>query len=105
MIQNNSNNAKRWVEQLSTDRFVFCTYVSLVALFSLVISSCGEPEIKLLRADRRHIDTVVDNQIKLMEPMLDSLCEANQAVLLQKAVDSIVAERKKREERLRLKKE
>ncbi|MEM1121697.1 MAG: hypothetical protein AAGJ18_14695 [Bacteroidota bacterium] len=105
MIKENINNTKRWLKQLSTNRFVFYKSPILLLLFLLIVSSCGEPEIKILRADRRHIDTTVSNQIELMGPMLDSICESKQAILIQKAIDSILAERKKREERLRLKKE
>lgn len=96
---------KRSVEQLSAGRFVFWRMVSLLLLpFSINISSCGEPEIKLTRADKRTVDTLVNYQLDSISPILDSTCLANKDFLVQKIADSIILERKRKEERLRLKK-
>jgi len=71
-------------------------------IFLTGILSCGEPEIKLNRADRRSIDTLVNNQLDSISPILDSLCFEETDVIVERAVDSIVKERQKQEERLRL---
>lgn len=94
---------KRSVEQVSADRFVFSQgllYFCLLLFFSL--GACGEPEIKLDRAARRTVDTLVNHQLDSIGPILDSLCDATKEEVIQQAVDSIVKERKRKEERLRL---
>lgn len=94
---------KRSVEQASTDRFVFpqqLIYFCWLLIFSL--GACGEPEIKLDRAARRTIDTLLNHQLDSIRPILDSLCDVKKEAFIQHAVDSIVKERKKKEERLRL---
>ena len=106
--------SKRSVEQTSADRFVFLKRASRtlssrssrsICFFSILLfslSACGEPEIKLDRAARRTIDTLVNHQLDSMSPILDSLCKTTRDEVIQQAVDSIVKERQKREERLRL---
>lgn len=94
---------KRSVELTSADRFVFPKQLLCfcwLLIFSL--GACGEPEIKLDRAARRTIDTLVNNQLDSIGPILDSLCDATRDSFIQHAVDSIVEERKRKEERLRL---
>lgn len=71
-------------------------------LTSLGLISCGEPEIKLTRADRKSIDTIVSRQLDSISPILDSLCDVESETIIQKAVDSIMKERRIKEERLRL---
>ena len=94
--------SKRLVEQTSTSRFVFSSLlIVLVITLLLGESACGEPEIKLTRADRKHIDTLVNHQLDSIGPMLDSLCKVTRAELIQQAVDSIVQERQEKEKRLR----
>ncbi|MFK7979854.1 MAG: hypothetical protein AB8G86_07730 [Saprospiraceae bacterium] len=94
---------KRLVGQVSTSRFIFG---QIIAVFIVVLffggSACGEPEIKLDRAARRTIDTLVNYQLDSISPILDSLCKNTRGDFIQQAVDSIVEERKKKEERLRL---
>jgi len=94
---------KRLVEQASINRFVFCKII-LVFCFALLLNlgACGEPEIKLDRAARRTIDTLVNYELDSITPILDSLCKNTRVDFIQHAVDSIIAERKKKEERLRL---
>jgi len=112
-------NTKRSFEVYSTDRFVFSknnrlysgssfhtTYSkiinSIIFIFLIGIFSCSEPEIKLSRADRKAVDTLTNNQLDSISPILDSLCIVNKKVIIKNAVDSIVKERQKQEERLRL---
>jgi len=68
-------------------------------LFSF--SACKEPEVKLTRADKKAIDTLTTNQLKIQRVLLDSLCEVERDSIIQKAVDSILVVRKRQEERLR----
>lgn len=76
---------------------------SLLLLVCLLLSfsACKEPEIKLTRADKKAIDTLTTNQLKLERLLQDSLCEIRRDSIIQKAVDSILIARKKQEERLR----
>ena len=67
----------------------------------LCFSACEEPEIKLTRADKKAIDTLTTNHIKLHRALLDSLCKTRQDSIIKKTVDSILVARKKQEERLR----
>ena len=110
--------SKRSVEQTSADRFVFLKRASIpiaigissgssrsICFFSILLfslSACGEPEIKLDRTARRTIDTLVNYQLDSISPILDSLCKTTKDDFIQHAVDSIVKERQKKEERLRL---
>ncbi len=96
-------NLKRLVEQTSASRFIFGQII-IAFIFVLFFggSACGEPEIKLDRAARRTIDTLVNYQLDSISPILDSLCKSTRGDFIQQAVDSIVEERKKKEERLRL---
>ena len=111
MAQKIIKHTSKWlVERTSADRFVFNSiplklfvkplYLLLILLFSC--SACGEPEIKLDRAARRTIDTLVNYQLDSIGPMLDSLCKATKDDFIQQAVDSIMQERRQKEERLRL---
>lgn len=94
---------KRLVEQASIDRFIFYKIIPTFcfALF-FSISACEEPTIKLDRAARRTVDTLLNYQLDSISPILDSLCRTTRDDFIQHAVDSIVKERKKKEERLRL---
>jgi len=94
---------KRLVEQVSIDRFIFYQIIPFFcfALF-FNLGACGAPEIKLDRAARRTVDTLVNHQLDSISPMLDSLCKTNRDDFIHHAVDSIMEERKKKEERLRL---
>ena len=69
--------------------------------FILALSSCGESGNKLLRADKKAIDTLTANALRSIEPMLDSLCIYNKDSIQKVAIDSILLARKKQEERLR----
>ena len=73
----------------------------LVGLFIGGLSACGPTEIKLTRADKKNIDTLTTNAILSMEPLLDSLCLHQKDSILEVALDSILEERRIKEERLR----
>ena len=96
-------NLKRLVEQTSANRFIFGPIITAF-IFALFFggNACGAPEIKLDRAARRTIDTLVNYQLDSISPILDSLCKNTREDFIQQAVDSIVAERKKKEKRLRI---
>ncbi len=95
--------SKRSVEVCSTDRFVFYQpFLCFCSILLFSLGACGEPEIKLDRAARRSIDTLVNYQLDSISPILDSLCKNTRDDFIQHAVDSIVKERQKKEERLRL---
>ena len=72
-------------------------------LCTLLISvfSCQPTEVKLTRADKKAIDTLTTNQLKLERILQDSLCDLRRDSIIQKAVDSILITRKQQEERLR----
>jgi len=106
MTQNNIKYnilTERSVEQPSADRFVFLKIATAFILFAYInLCACGEPEIKLTRADRRTVDTLVNYQLDSISPILDSICLAEKENIVQTIADSIILERKKKEERLRL---
>ena len=74
-----------------------------IILTILLISSfaCQPTEVKLTRADKKAIDTLTTNQLKLERILQDSLCDLRRDSIIQKAVDSILITRKQQEERLR----
>lgn len=73
----------------------------LVAIFSYSFTACQESKVQLTRADKKAIDTLTTNQLKIVEPVLDSLCLVRKDSIIQQAVDSILIARRKQEERLR----
>lgn len=102
---------KRFDEHTSSDRFVFkrlryflnfnkLVNISFILLMGL--TSCGEPEIKLSRAEKRIIDTLVDYQLDSIKPILDSICAVQSDLMIERAADSIILERRQKEERLRV---
>lgn len=97
------NRLKRSVEGDSIDRFLFFkTFGNLLLILLISLQACGKPEIKLNRAARRTIDTLVNYQLDSISPVLDSLCASQKDSIIQQAIDSIMQERRKKEERLRL---
>lgn len=96
-------NIKRLDKQNLSNRFSFAK--ERIILFVFIASgllSCGEPEIRLTRAERKMIDTLFNHKIDSISPIIDSLCNAEKSVLVQQAADSIIKERKQKEMRLRL---
>ena len=67
-----------------------------VALFTAILwsPSCKEDPAFLLAGQKTRIDTVSANQIKLLKPVLDSLCDQNFDMLVNRAKDSIMIVRK-----------
>jgi hypothetical protein len=116
-ISKNNSIIKRSGMHQTPDRFIFYfkkrflrknTRSSLLLMFLLScflsssFLSCDEPTIKLTRAERQAIDTLVNHQLDSISPILDSLCSVEREMFIKKAVDSIILERKEREKRLRL---
>ncbi len=89
--------ALRMLPDLLKKQALFLIFLS----FSIAFSACGPPENKLLRADKKAIDTLTTNALRSLEPILDSLCNHNKDSIKQVAIDSILLARKKQEERLR----
>ena len=89
--------ALRMLPDLLKKQALFLIFLS----FSIAFSACGPPENKLLRADKKAIDTLTTNALRSLEPILDRLCNHNKDSIKQVAIDSILLARKKQEERLR----
>jgi len=63
--------------------------------FGLGPAACTEPPPRVLTLEeRRQADSLVQQEIKTIKPVLDSLCEAQFDSLVQMALDSILEERK-----------
>lgn len=80
----------------------------LIFLFSIAIclSACGnggdkEVNLRLTSKERREIDTLVAREVRMMRPLMDSICTANFNELVAAATDSIVQRRLEEELRLR----
>ncbi len=80
-------------------------YFSVFALVAaLLFAACGEqPEttIRLTSSERIRIDSLSKKQIDSLAPIADSICEANQAQMVEQALDSIIELRKAEEQTLR----
>lgn len=61
-----------------------------VLLFSL---ACEDPPLELNKIERREVDTMVNHQIKILRPQLDSICDNRRSTLVKNAVDSIMKKR------------
>lgn len=71
-------------------------------LSNLLLSACTEPApVSLSSEDRAMVDTLYSKRVQELRPRLDSLCEAIFDEEVQKAVDSMLVERRAEEERLR----
>lgn len=101
MIRQNNNTSKRSGGYTPVDRFLFLLGTLLVFSLGIGQFSCGEGEVKLTKEDQNHIDTLRNHKIDSINKILDSICGSMQDSLIEIAVDSIVKERKLREERLR----
>ena len=74
------------------------------ALFAGLLASCEPPEeapIRLTSRERVRIDTLANQQIDSLRPVMDSLCDLAYPEMLARAVDSLVEVRKREEEKLR----
>lgn len=68
----------------------------------LLLIACEEQALPALTASQREmIDTIYLQKVAVLRPQLDSICEADFAVNVQKAVDSLIKIRKEEEARLR----
>lgn len=61
----------------------------------LLANACEEDPAFLLASQRTRIDTISANQIKLLRPELDSLCDEQFDALIKQAQDSIMETRMK----------
>lgn len=66
--------------------------IGLVFLIALH-PSCEEIPTKLGKAERKAVDTIVNNRIKILRAELDSMCDLNHQKLVDRAVDSIMNKR------------
>lgn len=75
----------------------------LVGIVLVLLVACGEeePPPALTSNEREMIDTIYMRRISVLRPQLDSLCNANFAINVQRAVDSLIRVRKAEEARLR----
>lgn len=70
----------------------------------LLSTGCGEqPEttIRLTSSERIRIDSLTKKQVDSLAPIVDSICTANQARMVEQALDSIIELRKAEERTLR----
>ena len=80
------------------------TIIAVLAflLSSLLLNGCTEPApVSLSSEDRAIVDTLYSQQVQVLRPQLDSLCEAIFDEEVRKAVDSMLVVRRAEEERLR----
>ena len=76
----------------------------VVLLFLVGFSACDTQEdvnLRLTPTERNRIDTLYTIRLDSLRPIWDSLCELNQPMMVEAAVDSIVQQRLEEEERLR----
>ncbi|MCO6486882.1 MAG: hypothetical protein J5I98_00625 [Phaeodactylibacter sp.] len=73
-------------------------------LLAALLAGCEPPEeapIRLTSRERIRIDTLANQQIDSLRPIMDSICDAAYQEMLDRAVDSLVDVRKREEEKLR----
>lgn len=76
--------------------------VLLLFLIALFAPSCDSgPPPAFTTAQRELMDTIYLQKVSILRPQLDSSCEANFSINVQKAVDSLIKVRKEEEARLR----
>ena len=72
--------------------------------FAALLAGCEPPEeapIRLTSRERIRIDTLASQQIDGLRPIMDSICDASYQEMIERAVDSLVKERRAEEEKLR----
>jgi hypothetical protein len=69
---------------------VFC-----LAVFVVLPTACEEEAVKLTRADRDAVDTIVRKNIAQITPELDRYCRDSAAILRQHYVDSLLVVRQR----------
>ena len=68
-------------------------FVCLLVLLSLPVG-CGKRTVEIDRSTQRAIDTLSAKEIRVLRPVLDSLCDVQFDSLVNAAMDSILAERR-----------
>jgi hypothetical protein len=61
-----------------------------LAIFAALPTACKEEAVKLTRADRDAIDTIVQKNIVQITPELDRYCRDSSPILRKKYVDSLL---------------
>lgn len=67
--------------------------LSLVILFGYILGCTPEPDPILMSDDRKIVDSLYLEQVNLLKPGMDSLCNSNFDARVQRAVDSMLTER------------
>ena len=73
----------------------FAPYLLLLAACQLSFSACNTEGVKLNRADREQIDTLVARQVQTLAGELDKYCRDSSAALRQRYVDSLLVVRER----------
>ncbi len=73
----------------------FIFILLIISAFSVLPTACKEEAVKLTRADRDMIDTLVRNQIKQITPELDRYCRDSSAFLRKRYMDSLLIVRER----------
>lgn len=81
-------------------RLLIIVFFVGVSFFSACDKHKTEKKVRLSYNERREKDTIYRAKIKILAPILDSLCEVNKEAELKKAVDSIKLVRKQEEIKL-----
>jgi hypothetical protein len=64
--------------------------LTTLVLASIFPTACKEEAVKLTRADRDMIDTLVQKQVTQITPELDRYCRDSSPILRKKYVDSLL---------------
>jgi hypothetical protein len=67
--------------------------LTTLALAGILPTACKEEAVKLTRADRDVIDTLVQKQVAQITPELDRYCRDSSPILRKKYVDSLLVVR------------
>lgn len=81
-------------------RILFFISILSGGLFTACDQQKNEKEIRLSYNERREVDTLYREKIKILAPQLDSLCDLGKDTTLLKAIDSIKRIRKQEEIKL-----
>lgn len=89
--------------QLFLSKLLFSGYVALFVLFATGCDNEQKDDVnlRLTSKEKREIDTLVSNEVKILRPYYDSLCQTTFEKNVAAATDSIVQRRLEDELRLR----
>ena len=78
----------------------------VLLLIVLLAAACNSKRktdvtLRLTHHERARIDTRYNERVQDLRPEIDSLCELRKPAMIQEALDSILEERARAEERLR----